>query len=844
MKLSSFEWWGQPSELVDFKDEVTTILNYGKYAVQVLTEATTSPAWKGREGESVYAYSTNEDSTYTFRTYYWINSGWVYTTFIGTISDNTLQPTAPPNPTNVLITTGGHIETDGTYIPYFDVAWTAPTFATNLESYAISYSEDSGVNWVNITIVDKSETTFRWLIPDINTAYIVRVKSVGTNGEYSTGAQSSSTTHPGYSTAPALVAHFSASFTDRISFTWDANTENDISEYEIRSANANWGSGGGVQIFHGNALRYTLVTPPSRTPGTYYIKARNLSNIYSVSANSFAPTNPGPSAPSVSKYQGFGFAALEWTDVADFDLQSYNVYKSYTSLYTGEESLIEKVAGTQAYIMGHTSVICNADLADATTITDSTNLLSLPSSQIIGNVVYVTSGSTVGNSGVIGSYNSATGVVTLNDQGWSVATPAIHSRFEVRDREYLRVIGEDLYGLGTWSAIQMVDFTPLSEGEIGQGVISASSLITGNVITLGAQIRDAIITNAHINDLSVGKLTADTMAAVSMTINAGGDLRSENYVADTAGFKLDGTDGLELNSGTIFGVGVRSIGFINMGFDQYAGTGVDGTLTVTSASSIAGAGIKQYQDLTINSTHTLAAPNCVIGVAGTLTVIGTIEASTMGLPGGGYLLKTISSGEAGFNEGIGQNGYGFDSIIGGAGGGGGSGNIPDSSNWQPAGNGGNSGGKGGVSLLGVTSGLDGASCTVVNQNRNEFFMRNNYILRGMGGGGGESSFHSHGVWCAGGSGGGFLYIECDTFDFRPGAVMLAKGMTGEMNFGVEVAGGAGGGGTICVRYKNLIQNSGNLIVIGGVGSGSRIEYSSGSGGAGTGVISQVPTGGL
>ena len=124
-------------------------------------------------------------------------------------------------------------------------------------------------------------------------------------------------------------------------------------------------------------------------------------------------------------------------------------------------------------------------------------------------------------------------------------------------------------------------------------------------------------------------------------------------------------------------------------------------------------------------------------------------------------------------------------------------------------------------------------------------MRSNYILRGMGAGGGESAAFTAALpeWCVGGSGGGFLYIECDTFDFRPNAIMLAKGMTGQISASDD-AGGAGGGGTICVRYKHLIQNSGTLVVLGGAGSGTRINYFSGSGGAGTGVIIPVNTGGL
>ena len=73
MKLSEYVFKHLPVELVDFKDEVTTILNFGKYAFMVLYNSPSGPSWKAREGENVFwVYGTGR------RLYCWINSGWVY----------------------------------------------------------------------------------------------------------------------------------------------------------------------------------------------------------------------------------------------------------------------------------------------------------------------------------------------------------------------------------------------------------------------------------------------------------------------------------------------------------------------------------------------------------------------------------------------------------------------------------------------------------------------------------------------------------------------------------------------------------------------------------------------
>jgi len=82
-KIGEYDFAGVPEEIIDFKDEVTNLINFGKYASQVLYNADSTPTWSGREGETVLAYVL-ANGTFLAYQYFWLDSGWRYTTFLGT----------------------------------------------------------------------------------------------------------------------------------------------------------------------------------------------------------------------------------------------------------------------------------------------------------------------------------------------------------------------------------------------------------------------------------------------------------------------------------------------------------------------------------------------------------------------------------------------------------------------------------------------------------------------------------------------------------------------------------------------------------------------------------------
>jgi hypothetical protein len=68
MKIDEFEVRGAPQDLIDFKDQVTILLNNGKYSSIVVG---TPPTWTARNGEFVFF-----DSSSVLRVYFYNNNTW------------------------------------------------------------------------------------------------------------------------------------------------------------------------------------------------------------------------------------------------------------------------------------------------------------------------------------------------------------------------------------------------------------------------------------------------------------------------------------------------------------------------------------------------------------------------------------------------------------------------------------------------------------------------------------------------------------------------------------------------------------------------------------------------
>ena len=424
---------------------------------------------------------------------------------------------SPPNPyepvpdvADLAISEVGWVNADGTYTTHINVTWTAPSSRRELlDSYIIELKKGSA-DYIVVGEAPASATSYRISTNlESGIVYQVRVKTRSINRIISNGSTSSALTLVGKNLAPANVSGFIYSWGKELEIMWNIVTNIDLAGYEVRDENANFGTDNVHLIYRGTANRKILI-PTTRAPGIYYLKAYNTGGVYSVTATAITPTNAVPSTPTVTVDNWFGFAILKWTDDSAVDIEYYEVYKSETNTWTGEETLYSRVAGKSAQVQGKAPVDATASAANATSITDAT-LIGLGVNYFVGDVILQTSGTYVNQEAVITAFNNATGLVTV--ASWPSGTPSVGDKFVLKDRVHFKVRGVDRYGAGIFSSSNSIDFVQLTEAQIGDKVISARKLIAGEVITLSAQIKDAVITSAKILNLDAGKIIANTITA-------------------------------------------------------------------------------------------------------------------------------------------------------------------------------------------------------------------------------------------------------------------------------------------------------------------------------------------
>lgn len=442
---------------------------------------------------------------------------------------------SPPNPyapvdevTGLsIVESDCYVHKDGTVSSDIIVSWTAPAGDSSqfLKYYQIELKKGSeGYKTIGFT----AATDFTIFAVEDEVTYYVRVKTVSINDVVSSGVESLPLTVLGKLSPPGNVANFSYTFLDEIVLKWDRNTEKDLGGYEIRLEDADWGVQNSNLVYNGLANKFTIVSPTSRTPGTFYIKAFDTSGNYSTTAASVTPTNAAPAAPTISVLQWFGFAKIAWSDVSDVDLKYYEVYKSNTNAWAGEETLAYKIPGTAVVVQGNAPADAIADSVGATGMTDAT-LIGKGVNYFVGDIITQTSGDYKGQFATITAFDNDTGEISV--ASWPSGTPDIGDQFVIKDRAYYKVKGVDSLGPGTASSAVTIDFTPLAESEISDEAITARKLIAGELITLSAQIKDLVVTDAKIASLDGGKITAESITLSKLASDA---IPPKTYYQDDA----------------------------------------------------------------------------------------------------------------------------------------------------------------------------------------------------------------------------------------------------------------------------------------------------------------------
>lgn len=409
-----------------------------------------------------------------------------------------------------------YLHKDGTVSSDILVSFDAPADDSRifLSHYQIELKKGSGDYSVIGTTTDTNFTIYG---VEEEQTYYVKVRAVSINGIVSDGTVSLPLTVLGKLNPPANVSNFGYTFTNEIVFKWDKNTEKDLAGYEIRTEDKDWGVQNSNLVYNGLSNKFTIVSPASRTPGTYYIRAFDTSGNYSAASQSVTPVNSAPEAPVISVLQWFGFAKIEWSDVSDADLKYYSVYKSDTNAWAGEEILAYKTPGTAAIIQGNAPVDAAADSVSVGGMIDAT-LIGKGVNYFVGDIITQTSGAYKGQFAVITAFNNSTGEISVD--AWPSGTPDIGDQFVIKDRAYYKVRAVDSFGPGEYSSAATIDFTPLAESEISDEAITARKLIAGELITLSAQIKDLVVTSAKILSLDGSKITAESITLSKLAADA------------------------------------------------------------------------------------------------------------------------------------------------------------------------------------------------------------------------------------------------------------------------------------------------------------------------------------
>jgi hypothetical protein len=421
--------------------------------------------------------------------------------------DNTSNPdyTIPPV-SDLQLNERIYTRDDGTVESAIDVYFLKPDLS--------DYSEANRYKGANVYIREDSDAAWRFAgytesdhlqitgNLSVGTTYYICVTSVPYEGNETakSTAPNDSITLAGKTSAPSDVTNFDYDFTDELLLTWDKVSDADIAGYEIRDTDSSWGVDNPDLVYRGAVNSYTY-RPGTRSPGTLNIKAYNTSGVYSDNAVTVTPTNSAPGAPTgFASTVFFNIAQLDWSDVADADIQYYEVYRSESNAWTGEEALECKVSGKMAIVEARKPTDGEADSATDSTVVDA-DLIGEDDDFCVGDIIKISTGDNAGEEKTITEFDGDTGTITISGT-WST-NPSATDKFYIYDKSYFKVRAVDSYGNGTFSSSLAVAFETLTEASLGDNIVTARKVTTGELITLAAQIKDAIITAAKIADATI-----------------------------------------------------------------------------------------------------------------------------------------------------------------------------------------------------------------------------------------------------------------------------------------------------------------------------------------------------
>lgn len=470
------------------------------------------------------------------------------------IGSGSVDTTPPSVPTGLAVTSAASIASDGGTQVKLIVTWNKVS-ELDLAFYELGVLESGGTEVV-FPAGALGTATERHEIFGVkpNVSYTVRIKSVDRLGNRSAFSSGVSHTTAKDSVAPATPTglSISAGF-ENIWIQWSANTESDLAEYQIFQQNAvsPAPNAGTSPTYRSGSTTVQITGLAPGVPWWFWVRAVDTSGNASawsaaltetpvriesgdIAAGIITDAEIAANAITASKFAVgdfsnlmdnpiFAYGGLGWEVLngAAFETSAGNAYIS------GKQITIP--AGTYGVndIMVRSRLIPIQPgdvymLRTAARFQASSAGLEATAFHAIG-YVYDSAGAAIGlaqagrENNYVEGVDWSGGVATnylVKYHHFTIPTGAAFLRVLIRHNSLSSKATDSAFRIGEISLIRVSGSVLIADG-----AVTADKVTTGELITLSAQIKDAIINDAKITNLSAAKLTAGTALAGSITVS-------------------------------------------------------------------------------------------------------------------------------------------------------------------------------------------------------------------------------------------------------------------------------------------------------------------------------------
>jgi len=229
----------------------------------------------------------------------------------------------PPIVTGLTLTESHAQGDDGTYIPQIKVDWTVPDYQFPLQ-YIVWYKLHAAADYIYWEL---STDNLAYINTDGAGQYDVVVQTVnqlsGIKTDFGT-SPSETITLAGKTDPPSDVEFndINCTFYQEVYLEWLPVTDADLAFYEVRT-DTNWGNSTNL-VYQGKGTAYIMANP-ALTSYTFYIKARDLSDNYSDTADSIELTKADPVLGAITIDFSGRDCFLTWEHTEDKDFVKYQI---------------------------------------------------------------------------------------------------------------------------------------------------------------------------------------------------------------------------------------------------------------------------------------------------------------------------------------------------------------------------------------------------------------------------------------------------------------------------------------------------------------------------------------